>query len=423
MTAPIVFPNLTPAPRSAPQRNSGVDEFVQLMLHIRQQREQLALRRDELEQEKLRTESSLANDAQSRKESQLRIKQTEEKQEDEELAASVYNDLALKTGGKLSEADFSAGLADIAARKPKRLNAVFSEFQKRVREGAEVQTTFAQQQRERTEAEVGSKTKEARIASGNLQDDIAAQQLRGAKLEASLAQMRVDGFDASRLDAARALWMSSQKPWGAVRKQFGLPAVKGGMDDKDVYTKAGADGDAQREAFADNLRGIVEGLNAMSNKGLTPVAFGLLNSNPTGLISGTAVAMGQGFISEEQQRLMNHYGALAAFSQTVLVRGAASDRDVALVRQALTTLDRDGKATQVQKALLRNAFVVSFSRVGSGQYNATLETMLKIAKQSGVKDPSLLAPFYQLRGKFKKADETSVDPDDAIIDNVAGSRR
>lgn len=428
MTAPLQFPSLQPP--QAVASPSSLDGFAELLVNIKNHRQTIALERERLADQKKRTEaeirsqanSDVANNAKTAAELRDKLKANAEHDQalqDADLGTEYAGNVFNMPGGA-TDANIQAARIKLIQGVPRKsVKTALAAFEAHIKDAADTRTATANARANTADANVAVNTEAARTAVGQGAPEVQKTQLREAHLRATMESMQLAGFDANRISAADALWQHSGKPWGAVRKQLGLPKIAGGLADDDTFAPKDTGTAAQRQAMGEGLSVANGALNALDNEGLSPAAFGVISSNPSGMLSGASTAAISGMLGDKQQHLVAAYAGFNAMTQAALPRGATSDKDAAEMRRAFVTLKSDAPSVKAQKALLRNAFVEAFQTATPGSHAKALENMLKIAKHFGVKDATLLAPFYGIRAKLGAADsaiKSGKSPDDLIID-------
>lgn len=411
MTGPVFnFPNLTPQ-QAAPSR-SRLDGFAELLASIQDRRAQREIAREQLTLEKRRVDNAETMDkhqiAEAQRKNDIADRRLRANDAVDRYVAEALQDPHLSP----------TKLSDIRARMVKEnekdlLPYLNEAFDTELQAAQGTLKSVADRQSAEAEAEVRTKTKGNAIAK-------AGVDLDNAVLERTIRELTTKGFDTQRLSGAHDYARATGLPWGVVRKQFGLPAVAGGIPD--VYTfpdasKGGA-ANAQTEQAAQQLRLANDGINALGNKGLSVASYASLSAG-----SWTAGAI-NAISSKEQQELAAAYSQFIAPIQAVLVKGAASDKDVQRMQRAYVTLDSDATEVRAQKALVRTALSESFNP-GSTDYEAMLDKFESIIKEYKLPRTSpIVAPFLAMRPKLKALDKAKTSAgastDDPTVAKLLG---
>lgn len=411
MTAPISFPTLQ-APQVATRRSSNIDGLAELLVGIAQHRQQLALQRDQLDLERQRTEDQLANSsenraasAQERKQKQQEFDQKQQALQSQDIAETEIGNM-LQLGGitpdRMNEA--RARMLETAKQKKLPPTMLLGALDEAVQRNEKTFAEIAQRKTAESGARVATATEAPTIARAKTDAATADVNLDNAKLERTLRTLQTQGFDAQRLAAANDYAKTSGLPWGVVRKQFGLPFITGGVPDTFMFPDAKAGHNAQSEQAAQQLRLANDGINALGNKGLSVASYASLSAG-----SWTAGAI-NALSSRDQQELAAAYSQFIAPIQAVLVKGAASDKDVQRMQRAYVTLDSDATEVRAQKALVRTALAESFNP-NATDYEGMLNKFESLIREYKIPRTSpIVAPFLAMRPRLKALDRAKAAP-------------
>lgn len=405
MTAPSFnFPNLTP-PQAVPSR-SRLDGFAELLASIQDRRAQRDIARQSLALDKRRVEQSETMD-------KFQVEETKRKHDVEERRLRANDAVDRYVAEALQDPHLSpTKISDIRSRMVKEndkdLSPYLNEaFDTELQAQQNTLKSVADRQAAEAQAEVATKTKGNAIEKSSVDLD-------NAKLERTIRELTTKGFDVQRLSGAHDYARASGLPWGVVRKQFGLPHIAGGIADTFTFPDAKAGASAQGEQSAQQLRLANDGINALGNVGLSAASYASLSAG-----SWTAAAI-NGLSSKEQQQAAAAYSQFIAPIQAVLVKGAASDKDVQRMQRAYVTLDSDATEVRAQKALVRTALAESFNPAAT-DYEGMLNKFEAIIKEYKIPRTSpVVAPFLAMRPKLKALDRAKATPgsDDPVIQRL-----
>lgn len=427
MTAPISFPTLAP-PQLAPQRGGQLDGFAEFLLALQNQRDERSTRRAQLDMQRRGLESNLESDKLTREKTKRDIDISDMKIKAEEVA-DRYAREAMTTPG-LDEKGVSEIIGRMLTTEDKKLapylveafGQQFGAHQKTLAsvaerqtaqvgarvagatEGAQVRRTKAEASRSETEAGVSAATANARVSAANTEASTA-------RIENQIKHAQANGLDPQRQAAAISAWQTANdKPWKVFAKQFGIPAVKGGIDPDELPTPKANGQNSLNEAFAGNAQLANSLLNDLGNKGLTKLTYLRLGA---GDIRDAVLST---FTDPKQKQLLQAYQSIVNLITPIAERGRATDADVQRWQRALVTrADEDNEDVGKQKALLRNAFVLNFASSQPGKAKQSVADFIATAKKIGVTSPELLAPFASLLRAAETADK---NPDGPSYDNI-----
>lgn len=410
MTAPISFPTL--APPQAVRRNSSLDGLAELLLGISQHRQQIALERERLDLDRQRTEAQVAESgertagaAADRKQRQQEFEQKQQALEASDIAESEVGNM-LQLGG-ITPARMNDARTKLMERsKGTKLSpsVLLGALDAAVQRNEETFGKIAQRSTSESTARVANATEGTVVSRAGTDAETAKVQLDNAKLERTARVLQTQGFDAQRLAGAQDYARTSGLPWGVVRKQFGLPFVQGGIPDVFTFPAATTASSAATEQAAQQLRLANDGINALGNKGLSAASYASLSAG-----NWTAAGI-NALSSKEQQELAAAYSQFIAPIQAVLVKGAASDKDVQRMQRAYVTLDSDATEVRAQKALVRTALAESFN-ANSTDYEGMLNKFESIIKEYRIpRNSPSVAPFLAMRPKLKALDKAKAAP-------------
>lgn len=419
MTAPISFPTISPP--QVVQRRSQLDDLPQLILALAQHRESVANAHAQLELERQRTEDQLANSTENRAASKEERARAQAEHEHKLKVYQAHDIVANALPGVLTApGDFTqnAEAARVKLIQQNKQLAPFinDAFNSQLGDIARTRTAIAERRKAEAEAPVAEKTAGARIKAAQNAADQSDVDLATSRLTNTLKSLEVQGFDAQKLAVANDFARTSGLPWGIVRKQFGLPSIKGGLEDTFTFPEAKTAASGQLEQAANQLRLANDGINALGNKGLSVASYASLSAGAW--TSGAINALS----SRDQQELAAAYSQFIAPIQAVLVKGAASDKDVQRMQRAYVTLDSDDRTVRAQKALVRTALAESFNPAAT-DYVGMLDKFEAIIKTHGIpRNSPVVAPFLAMRPKLreaqKRADTAAEHGDDPMVSKL-----
>lgn len=410
MTAPISFPSISPP--NVVKRESDFDDFAQLMVAIMQGRQQLGLRKQEIELERQRTASSIEEAGQRTAESRARMKADEEKRKQEleaidagRIASRYLADAMLESGGNLTPEVLNRARAGAYKENPKLGELIFNKFDAQVQGMEQARTALAERRIKEPAAEVAPENVQLGLQKGRLEVQRAQVALSTDQIQQAIEGARLQ-LDPQRAQIAEA-HMSRGVPAGQAYRLAGakLPV---GIPENFVHPDADATGrrSAAQERAGPLLNMFRVGRAVAEGAGAVPLTF--LNTWRTRSNSGIVEGLANVVSSDKQNQLVTGYRLMAnafRFSISGAASAVAEENRLAAI---LTPVVGDNDDTLRAKKLLWDAVEGAMADASTGATTPVnaMDRIIEIAKQNKA-PPATLRVLQQQRADAQKFEQSS----------------
>lgn len=433
MTSPIQFPSISP-PQLAPQKESSLHGLAELTLAIVHGRQQLAIRRQQLEQEKLRTAAQLATDTQERAgaaaDLRKKLKDIELQQQrvDAGEIASRHVQAILGAPGGITPSVYAETRQRAMSENNKLAPYIAEAFDAQLGNAQQALATSAQRRAEEVRARVGEHTEAAQTATALAQPTLVRLQIKNEQLMARLRQ------DELELDPARrAQFTAILQGGGTAGDAYRIIGRTRPADVPENYRLPGARQAAGGGAAAQQTQSISDQMalgnsliDAANEGGRVPIT-----------IRGTLVRSGNPFavmalnphLAPRERQIIQGYQLLAQAYALHVTGTTASNTQMQLFQNTVVDQRGDDEATYKQKRAVRHALVLLVqsgakpTEVTAGLLDAATRAGMPTNVLSIIRAQAALAKKYEASPQYRQQQGLSLTPGDATnLDPALASR-
>ena len=425
MTAPINFPTLN-APQVVQRPRSQLDGFAEFLNTLSEQRNNRAVQREQLDNARRNLENSETMDKFTRDKTKREQDLADLALQADELADPYARIIA--TDPNASEQTISSIIGKAVSENKKHAPYMASAIIKQVQGLQQTLTATAQSKSAQSKAKVDTATEDARIAAGNLEDDVQTAQLTAANNAAEASRLgAILTRDQINLDPARrsqiSQFMAAGKTIGESYTAVGrdLPA---GVDPNFKLDILGATGgqDARKQK---GLAAQAElGRQMIRNAGNVPLSVPAdvfrTALGKDGVLGTLSRSLANKALSPEERQVVQGYMTLGQAYMVHVTGATATNTQSQVFMNTMAIFKGDDPKTVQQKIAFQNLLPSLIAQglgpadIANAMLNAGLETGMSKDKIKALQAAVPLARKYESSPEYQQKVKGAGSPADAV---------
>lgn len=368
MTAPINFPTIQ-APQVVAPKRSDLDGFAEFLAALSAQRDERAVRREQLDMQRRQLANSETKDKFQMEQDKRKLEQDELLIQADEAAERYAREITTDPGA--DENTISAVLARAVSENKKIAPFISKAIMQQVQQQQQTLASVAQRKAAQSgavtagvNADVATATKDDRIAAGKLEDEVVAAQLTAANHAAEASRLgAILARDQINLDPARrsqiSQFMAAGKTLGEAYRAVGRTVPAGA--DPNFRLDAGDEGGAAGAA-ARKQKGLAAqaqlGVETLRAAGSIPLSVGAdifrVALAKEGVLGAGARALANKSLTPAERQTVQGYMLLGQAYMVHVTGATATNTQSQVFMNTIVAFASDDPKTIQQKITIQN---------------------------------------------------------------------